>query len=69
MALENFGMIIPNGPVLRDDGKPAAFVKYKEEWIAHLNSSGRLEEVQNMTWAEKDEEYLAWEKAFVPKDL
>lgn len=58
--LKNFGMIIPSGPILRDDGTVPVYIKHKQQFIDHLVSVGRLEEIQLMTWAERDHEYLKW---------
>jgi hypothetical protein len=64
MELRNFGMMIPKGPILRDDGKPAIYAKHKEEYIKDMIAAGKFDEVSNMTWAERDEHYLEWEKTF-----
>ena len=63
--MKNFAMFIPEGPALRDDGKPCVCTLHKEEFIKYLVANGRLKEVQAMTWAQRDEEYLKWEKEHI----
>lgn len=65
--LKNFGMLIPRDVVRRDDGKPAIFARYKDEFIDYLKSEGHFDGLNEMTWAQRDEAYLKWEKEIKDK--
>ena len=58
--LKNFAMIIPSDVVRRDDGQPAKYIAHKQVFIEHMDKEGRLLELQEMTWAQRDEEYFKW---------
>lgn len=58
--LQNYGMLIPSDVVRRDDGQPAKYIAHKREFIEYMRKEGRLIELQQMTWAQRDEAYSKW---------
>lgn len=64
--MSNFAIFIPTDVTRREDGQPTLCVKHKREFIQHCINDGKYEELQKMTWAERDAEYIKWEQKHYP---